>query len=235
MRAIERGEIKKIRLSMNKTQFEFAEMFGVSPRTVQNWESGNRKITPSTAMLVKKVYKEYEIRNKNTNLDREQSSSNSSNGLLLDNNSNIIHVPLVHQYAYAGYIGGFADSEYIEDLPKIPFIVDHANYKGNYLAFEVRGDSMDNNTSESYSFGDKVLGRKIEQHHWNNKLHINQWDFIIVHQTDGILIKRIIDHNLESGEITLHSLNEMYEDFTINLSEVVQIFNIVQHLKNRKR
>lgn len=35
----------------------------------------------------------------------------------------ILNVPLVNQYAYAGYLCGYADAEYIETLPTIPFIV----------------------------------------------------------------------------------------------------------------
>lgn len=117
----------------------------------------------------------------------------------------IIYVPLVNQYAYAGYLCGYADAEYIESLPTIPFIVDQEAH-GKYMAFEVKGDSMDDGTDEAYKEGDRLLCREIYQQYWaESKLHIRKWDFVIVHK-EGILIKRIIDHDVENCTITIHSL-----------------------------
>lgn len=139
----------------------------------------------------------------------------------------LMYVPLVNQYAYAGYLSGYADEEYVERLPKIPFLVDR-EYKGTYRCFEVRGDSMDDGSVDSYLPGDKVLGRQIAQAHWQNKLHIRKWDFIIVHKTEGILIKKILEHETEAGILKLHSLNPLYEDLTIHLRDVIEIYNVVQ-------
>ena len=57
-------------------------------------------------------------------------------------------VPFVNQYAYAGYLAGYQDQEYIDQLPTVLFDVDH-DPKGNYLAFEVKGDSMNDGSDES--------------------------------------------------------------------------------------
>ena len=80
------------------------------------------------------------------------------------NQNYIINVPLVNQYAQAGYLCGFQDAAYIATLPTIPFIIDH-EAKGNYVAFEVRGDSMNDGTEESYLEGDKLLCREIAPYH----------------------------------------------------------------------
>ena len=143
------------------------------------------------------------------------------------NQNYIINVPLVNQYAQAGYLCGFQDAAYIATLPTIPFIIDH-EAKGNYVAFEVRGDSMNDGTEESYLEGDRLLCREIAPYLWaESKLHIRKWDFVIVHE-DGILVKRIIDHNVENHTITIHSLNDMYPDRVIDLAEVRQIFNVIE-------
>jgi phage repressor protein C with HTH and peptisase S24 domain len=139
----------------------------------------------------------------------------------------IMRVPLVSQYAYAGYLGGYSDVEFMESLPTIPFIIDR-EYKGVYMAFEVRGDSMDDGSRNSYIAGDILLSRQVQQTHWQNKLHINRWDFIIVHKTDGILLKKIISHIPTTGDIIAHSLNPDYDDIQLNLSDVVQLFNVVK-------
>jgi phage repressor protein C with HTH and peptisase S24 domain len=119
-------------------------------------------------------------------------------------------------------------------LPTIPFIADHEGH-GNYIAFEVRGDSMNDGTEESYLEGDRLLCREVPQHLWvDSKLHIKKWDFVIVHE-EGIIVKRIIDHNVDNHTITVHSLNDMYPDRVIDLSEVKQIFNVVEMQRPRRR
>lgn len=145
----------------------------------------------------------------------------------------VMMVPLVNQYAHAGYMAGYADVEYIESLPKIPWVVDH-EYKGKYVSFEVRGDSMDDGLKHSYEQGDVVLCREIHPEYWKCKLHIRTWDaFVIVHRTDGIVLKQIIDQDVENGTITVHSFNPIYEDYTIDLREVAQLFNVVKQQKNK--
>lgn len=146
----------------------------------------------------------------------------------------VVYIPLVNQYAYAGYLDGYSDVTYMEQLPKIPFIVDKEGH-GNYIAFEVKGDSMNNGTEESYLEGDRLYCREIGQHLWaTSRLHLRKWDFVIAHE-DGILIKRIIDHDVENHTITIHSLNDMYPDKVIDLCEVRQIFNVIESVRPRRR
>ena len=138
------------------------------------------------------------------------------------------------QYAQAGYLCGYADEAYMASLPTIPYIVDH-EAQGHYVAFEVKGDSMNDGTEDSILEGDRLLCREIMPHLWSDsKLHIRKWDFVIVH-TEGILVKRIIDHNVENHTITIHSLNSIYPDRIINLSEVKQIFNVIELQRPRRR
>ena len=95
---------------------------------------------------------------------KEKKEPLESNAKLIEN-ANIMFVPFVGQYAQAGYPSGFMDVNYLETLPKIPFIVDH-EAKGNYLSFEVSGDSMNDGTEDSYIPGDKVLCREIYPDYW---------------------------------------------------------------------
>lgn len=144
-----------------------------------------------------------------------------------------ITVPLVQQYAYAGYLAGFSDEEYVDSLPHIPFPAD-GPAKGNYMAFEIKGDSMYDGTPDSYDEGEIALCREIQPVYWNSKLHTHKWrDYVIVHRFEGILIKRIIDHKVEEGIIKCHSLNSMYEDFEVHLKDVMQLFNVIKTVKNR--
>ncbi len=146
----------------------------------------------------------------------------------------ILRVPLVSQYAQAGYLCGYADAAYMATLPTIPYIVDH-EAQGHYVAFEVKGDSMNDGTEDAILEGDRLLCREIMPHLWaDSKLHIRKWDFVIVH-TEGILVKRIINHDVENHTITIHSLNSIYPDKVINLSDVKQIFNVIELQRPRRR
>ncbi len=143
-------------------------------------------------------------------------------------------VPLVNQYAYAGYLTGYQDQEYIDQLPTVLFDVDH-DPKGNYLAFEVKGDSMNDGSDESYKDGDRLLCREIPSHLWcNSKLHLRKWDFVIVHK-EGVLVKRITEHDVQNHTITIHSLNPFYEDQVIDLVDVYQIFNVIEYQRKTRR
>lgn len=147
---------------------------------------------------------------------------------------NIMNVPLVNQYAYAGYLNGLNDPIFIEELPKVPFIVEK-EHKGDYICFEVKGDSMDDGTHESYLERDILLCRNVRKDFWHSKLHINKWDFVIVHKENGICVKRITKHDVENGIITCHSLNDYYQDFDLDLRDVTKIFNIVDVQRKRNR
>ncbi|WP_124583927.1 helix-turn-helix transcriptional regulator [Pedobacter sp. KBW06] len=148
----------------------------------------------------------------------------------------IMVVPLVNEYAYAGYLPGYRDPEYLEELPKHTIIVDK-HHKGQYRAFEIVGDSMDDNTKESISDGSIATGREIQQHLWTSKFHTHRFkDYIIVHKKHGIIAKRITHHDTDTGVITCHSLNpdkDRYPDFDIHLDDVRQMFNIVNVLQKR--
>lgn len=201
---------------------EISSKTGYSKGSVSEILKGNRQLTDEFLKKFQEVF----LKDNNTN--------NIEVNYLNAENSSIMFVPLVTQYAYAGYLGGFADEEFIENLPKIPFILDK-EYKGDYLCFEVKGDSMECDNEESILEGSILLCRNVKQEYWSSKLHINKWDFVIVTKTEGILVKRIIKHDVEKGLLILHSLNDFYPDKEIRLKDIKQIFNIVEVQQKRKR
>ena len=137
--------------------------------------------------------------------------------------STSIKVRLVSNKAKAGWSEGYYNEEYLEELPFVMIDADE-NYKGKYLAFEVEGDSME----PDYLEGDIVICREIQRHLWGSKLHFRDWDFVIAHSTNGIMLKEITAHNVETGDITCHSLNPKYEDFVLNLHQVAHLYNVVE-------
>jgi len=136
--------------------------------------------------------------------------------------------------ARAGYLEGYADPEYIETLPKYTATVSHIP-KGKYRYFEASGDSMNDGTIENAILDGTVLQcRKILPHHWAGKLHSHKWSsFVFVHRTEGIIVKQVSGQNLETGDVTLSSLNpdkKKYPDFTVNLDDIREIYNVVKRI-----
>lgn len=146
----------------------------------------------------------------------------------------LMQVPVVPVCAQAGYLKGFGDMEYIDTLPTMPVVTDR-DYKGHYRIFEIAGDSMDDGTAHSLLPGDKVLARDVRPDLWQMRLHYRNWYFVIVHRTEGILVKQIVAHDVDSGVIVCHSLNPMFDDFELSLSDVAQLYNVVSIVSREMR
>lgn len=162
----------------------------------------------------------------------DKSSSIQSNAHAVED-LNYMNVPVVHIKARCGYLAGYADEGYIDSLPTMPVIVDKT-YHGRYMIFEAEGDSMDDGTRNSICDGDKLLCREVRRDLWLPKLHINDWYFVIVHRTEGITIKQITAQD-ENGNITCHSLNDMFNDYTVNLDDVAEIYNVIKVVERSMR
>ena len=213
----------------------FAESIGVKYQRIFDLQKGKvKKVSSSLANDIINKYSQFNLTWLLTGEGEMLNVPKPENEASPIDEPIILRVPLVSQYAQAGYLCGYADEAYLATLPTIPYIVDH-EAQGHYIAFEVKGDSMNDGTEDAILEGDRLLCREIQPHLWvDSKLHFRKWDFVIVH-TEGILVKRIIDHDVENHTITIHSLNPLYSDKVIDLAEVKQIFNVIELQRARRR
>ena len=213
------------------TQTEFAKLIGVSLRSIQSYEKGDTK--PSADILLKIMNLDA---NTNSYLKEDVQNPVKEPEAIWVNYERFMLVPMVNHRAQAGFLSGWGDDEYLDELPKVPWEVDK-EYKGKYMTFEVSGESMESEDDprDSLYEGDLLLCREVMRQHWKNKLHIHKWDFVIVHREQGILAKRITHHDTDKGIITLHSLNPYYEDQKVSLDDLIAIFNIIDVKRSRKR
>ncbi|WP_165021543.1 helix-turn-helix transcriptional regulator [Dysgonomonas sp. ZJ279] len=208
---------------------QFAESIGLS-RTQPIYDILNgkvKKITPNYARKILSVYSHYDY-----------SWLISGEGKMLKQDLIILNttpismsefkmIPLVPIRARAGYLSGYGDGAYIQELPTIPVITDRT-FHGKYMCFEVEGDSMDNDSRSAICDGDIILGREVKKDLWRCKLYYRDWYFVIVHK-EGIMIKQIVDHDMEKGTITCHSLNPIYgDDFKLQLNDVHELYNVIK-------
>jgi hypothetical protein len=95
---------------------------------------------------------------------------------------------------------------------------------------------MNSGGSDSIESGDRVTGRVIDPSYWNSRFHFHRFkEYIIVHK-EGILVKQIIDHDVEKGIIKIHSTNPdkaLYPDDDLKLEDIRQILNVVEVSKKR--
>lgn len=150
--------------------------------------------------------------------------------IALPNGKFLQAVDLVEAHTEAGYLDQFlADQGYYQS-PEKHFIVVTQEHQGQYLAWRVKGHSMDDGTKESIPNGSIVTGRFIRKDLWTNRFHLHKWKYYtIVHKT-GVITKQIIDHDVPNGIITLHSLNPdkiEYPDFQVHLDDCYAIYNVV--------
>ena len=211
--------IDEIKFREKLSQSQIAERIGVSSQHLSDVKNGR---FPFSQELSDKLYEKFTYLRKPEEV------------MPFVNERGRKGIPLVTQYAYGGYLTGYGDPEYLESLPMVDFTPDR-EMTGNWLAFEVKGDSMDDGSRDAYGPGDIVITREVMPHLWKDSpLHYKRRDFILVCD-DGILIKRISDHDVENHIITIHSLNPDYPDRQIDLAHVRQIFSIVESRRQRGR
>lgn len=114
--------------------------------------------------------------------------------------------------AAAGYLAGYADPEFIDELNTftLPMLTG-----GNYRAFEIIGDSMLPTPSGSVIVGEKVDSLEEVK---------NNAACIVVSRNEGIVYKRIQKNTKQKNKLTLVSDNPIFHPYTVNADEVIEMW-----------
>jgi transcriptional regulator with XRE-family HTH domain len=127
----------------------------------------------------------------------------------LNGKDNIELVPLK---AAAGYLNGYADAEFVKELPKfqLPILK-----QGTYRAFEISGDSM-----LPILPGTIVIGEYVED---IRKIKSGK-TYIVISQREGVVYKRVFNYLEESGKLFLVSDNRHYSPYQLDGNEVMEVW-----------
>ena len=126
-----------------------------------------------------------------------------------EDNENIEMVPLK---ASAGYMNGYADPEYVAQLPKLYLPMFK---QGTYRGFEIKGDSMLPLVS-----GTTIIGEYVE-----NWADVKQGDtYVVISKNDGVVYKRIGSKFKDTKKIKLISDNPVYDPYEINGEDILEIW-----------
>lgn len=114
--------------------------------------------------------------------------------------------------AAAGYLAGYADPEFIDELNTftLPMLA-----PGQYRAFEIVGDSMLPTPS-----GSIIVGEKVED---INDVK-NSFTYIVVSRNEGIVYKRVMKNNRTKNKYTLVSDNPTYQPYQVNGEDILEVW-----------
>lgn len=130
------------------------------------------------------------------------------------NGDNLIEI--IPHKARAGYLTGYADAEFIENLQQIslPFLG-----PGKMRAFPIGGDSMPPHTDATF-----IVGKYVE-----NLGEIKKdKTYILITLSEGITYKRLHSKNTES--VLVEPDNIIYSPYEIKLSDILEIWEYVAHI-----
>lgn len=124
--------------------------------------------------------------------------------------SNQIH--FVPVKAAAGYLAGYADEEFIDELNTftLPMLG-----SGQYRAFEIIGDSMLPTPTGSIIVGQKVASLEdVKQ----------DMACIVVSRNEGIVYKRLSRNPKAKSKVTLTSDNPAYQPYNVNAEDILEMW-----------
>lgn len=137
------------------------------------------------------------------------------------NQENDENIELVPEKAKAGYSSGFADPEFISELPvfQLPFLSKNKKYR----TFQLTGDSM----------------LPIPDRSWVTGEYLQDWNmirsgkaYIILTIDEGIVFKIVENRLMEENKLVLYSLNTLYEPFDVHGNEIREVWKFVNFISS---
>lgn len=210
--------LKYLRKKKGLTQQQFADAMEIKRASVGAYEES--RADPKYDLL-KKIAEYYDLSMDELANDiiddnwRPTPKSNASNLRILsitvdqDDRENIELVPVK---ASAGYLNGYADPEYVKELPR--FNLPMFN-QGTYRAFEIKGDSM-----LPLSSGSVIIGEYVENWH---DIKSGQ-TYVVISKDDGVVYKRVGAKYKEDKGLKLVSDNRVYEPYWVAADDILEVW-----------
>ena len=213
--------ISHLRKLKSFTQEQFADELGIKKSRLGAYEES--RSAPPIDMLIKlsdyfKLPIDILVRRdltKSNNLPFIEVGSQRVLFPITVDEKNRDQIEVVHVKASAGYVQGYGDPEFINDLPKMKLPVKQS---GKLRAFPIKGDSM-----PPLQDGAFVVGRFVE-----NLEEIKDGSTCIVVTADqGVVYKRVYQ---KEKVLELHSDNPIYQSYTVPKGEVMEVWAFVSSI-----
>ena len=121
-------------------------------------------------------------------------------------------IEMIPEKATAGYLRGYSDPEYIENLQRmqLPFLP-----VGKHRAFPIKGDSM-----PPLNEGSFVIARYVES---LEDIHDGN-TYVLLTRDDGIVYKRVYNDVKNNAALMLHSDNKYYPPYAVKAEDVLELW-----------
>lgn len=131
------------------------------------------------------------------------------------------NIELVSEKAKAGYTNGFANPEYISELPvfQLPFLSSERKYR----TFQISGDSM-----LPIPHGAWVTGEFVAD--WNEIKTGGL--YVVLTLNEGLVFKQLKNELQEHGHFQLISLNPEYKTYQLAATEIREIWKFVHYISS---
>ena len=204
--------LKYLRKLRGWTQEEFANKLGIKRSLIGAYEEERADPRIDILEIVSEIFKLTldELLLKDVSNTGSSYLAKRRQQKMMSANRNVIH--FVPVKAAAGYLAGYADTEFIDELNTftLPMLSG-----GNYRAFEIIGDSMLPTPSGSIIVGEKVDALEDIK---------NNMPYIVVSRNEGIVYKRVVKNNKTKNKLTLVSDNPQYQPYQVNADDVVELW-----------
>ena len=214
------SNLKYLRKKKGYTQQQFADAMEIKRSLIGAYEEDRAE--PKYDLL-KKIAEYFDLTidefiNENINENwKPKPKSQGSNlrvlSISVDQNDNE-NIELVPVKASAGYLNGFSDPQYIQDLPKFQLPIP-ALRLGTFRAFEIMGDSM-----LPIQPGSVIIGEYLDN--WGD---LKQGEtYVIISRSEGVVYKRAGNRFKENRELKLMSDNKLYDTYAIDADDILEIW-----------
>ncbi|NEM98975.1 XRE family transcriptional regulator [Pontibacter burrus] len=220
------SNIRYLRKKAGYTQAQLAEKLDIKRSLVGAYEEGRAEPKLSTLVNIAKHFHITLDELITVDLSSNTATGNATTGKMRvlaitvdqDDKENIELVPLK---ASAGYLNGYADPEFIEELPR--FRLPMLGNSGTFRAFEISGDSMLPITS-----GTVIVGRYVDD--W--KTIKDGTPCIIISRKEGVVFKRIYNKLQDGAVLRLHSDNPVYSPYELHVDDIQEIWEAKSYISS---
>ena len=220
------SNIKYLRKSRNLTQDQLANKIGVNRAMIGSYEEG--RATPKiSALSTLSHYFNVSIDDM-VNLDlsvkkEEFVVDKTGKGLrilttLVDRDDKEL-ITLVPVKAAAGYTNGYADPDFIEELPKFNLPLPELSNDRTYRAFQIEGNSMEPVPPNAY-----IICEYLQN--WKDLK--DGKPYMIITKDDGIVYKRVYTN--DNDTLLLKSDNPDYEPYTIEAGMICEVWTALGYI-----
>lgn len=200
------------------TQHEISDHIAVSRSRYASYETGRIEVPIDVLIRLSKFYNvtiDVMLKVDLTTVSMEHLMKLDNNRILLplkmDSEGNDNYIELIPQRASAGYLEGYADAEYIEQLDvfTLPFIT-----SGKHRAFQIQGESMLPLPSGSY-----IVGKLIER---MSDIK-NGKTYVVLTRNEGCTYKRVYQNTKEKS-LRLVPDNPSFDTYEVPLHDVLELW-----------